>query len=795
MMLPILTRYDPLNALTTFCRYQGTWINYRRGREFCRQYGVEELLRPLLDYDISTDGSGQPGQGMETPTKEQAMAANRKRLYTQSMDGRPSQGSSGTFFSNISSTASTALAAMNKAARLNSPAPHPGNQPRRPGTVPPRSSQSMVGSQESFRANSQQSMPSLASQRSFDGSQDSTYATQSAAMHVEQFDGNQEPPRKRLKPSSPGGSFSQPNGVVAVFNEYSQREGTPTEPNESFLYQQAADQLTKWGDGDIPIALPPLPHPGDRATEEKQSLLLDLFADPNRTDFSNHPAITQLSGQELDLPLDQSANTALHWAATLARVSLIRLLISKGASIFRGNIAGETPLMSAVQVNNNLDHSCFPELLEIFGPLIEVQDAKSRTILHHIAVASGVKGRAASSKYYLEALLEFLVRSNSNPIGTTSSFDGSSQSNTKPIGLMRFMSEMVNARDMTGSTALMIVARLGNRSIIQQLLEVQADPTIPNHKGLRPVDFGVGGDAISSSQQHASRAISDSPSRSKGPTSKIEEWSRDIQSGKNHSNDSLSEEYQRRSITNHLEAIASSFSDTQSQFNAELRTLQDRIDTHNAAIKDLHTTQTQLASQLDRVHSTIRARQERKQKLHNLRRVVGEMKARLAKTNPTLATSGAEELRNVKVGDADKEFAVPDTDTNTISSPEQQNTPSLPTPTHSQSHQSRSPTQHQPQQNIPPTSPQTLQRRLSAYTALNVRLAAHLKTLRARDSDLEAKMRKVIALCTGVAEEDVDRLLPQLCQAVESEGEGIGTTARDVGRVREFLRKVDEVVS
>ena len=227
-----------------------------------------------------------------------------------------------------------------------------------------------------------------------------------------------------------------------------------------------------------------------------------------------------------------------------------------------------------------------------------------------------------------------------------------------------------------------------------------------------------------------------------------------------------------------------------------MRTLQDRIDTNNAAIKDLHTTQTQLSAQLEHVHSTIRARQERKQKLHNLRRMVDEMKARLAKTNPTLATSIAEGLRHVKVGDADKEFAVPDADLNTISSPELQNVSGLPTPTHSQSNQPPpSPTQHQMQRNIPHPSPQTLQARLSAYASLNARLAAHLTTLKARDSELEAKMRKVIALCTGVPEEDVDRLLPQLCQAVESEGEGIGTTARDVGRVREFLRKVDEVAS
>jgi regulatory protein SWI6 len=81
-------------------KYQGTWISYKRGRQFCRQYGVEEILRPLLDYDVAADGSG--GQGQDTPTKEQAMAANRKRFYN--LDPGPNRGPStnGTFFSNIS---------------------------------------------------------------------------------------------------------------------------------------------------------------------------------------------------------------------------------------------------------------------------------------------------------------------------------------------------------------------------------------------------------------------------------------------------------------------------------------------------------------------------------------------------------------------------------------------------------------------------------------------------------------------------------------------------------------------
>jgi ankyrin repeat protein len=91
---------------------------------------------------------------------------------------------------------------------------------------------------------------------------------------------------------------------------------------------------------------------------------------------------------------------------------------------------------------------------------------------------------------------------------------------------MRFMQEMVNARDKAGNTALNLAARIGNRNIISQLLEVQADPTIPNHKGTRPIDFGVGSDLHGDADTALSAA---SPSKGKAPLSKVEETSREIQ--------------------------------------------------------------------------------------------------------------------------------------------------------------------------------------------------------------------------------------------------------------------------
>ena len=61
-------------------KYQGTWIKFERGLEVCRAYGVEALLKPLLTYDMGQDG-GIAGRGdFNTPTKQQAMAAQRKRM-------------------------------------------------------------------------------------------------------------------------------------------------------------------------------------------------------------------------------------------------------------------------------------------------------------------------------------------------------------------------------------------------------------------------------------------------------------------------------------------------------------------------------------------------------------------------------------------------------------------------------------------------------------------------------------------------------------------------------------------
>lgn len=88
-------------------------------------------------------------------------------------------------------------------------------------------------------------------------------------------------------------------------------------------------------------------------------------------------------------------------------------------------------------------------------------------------------------------------------------------------------------------------------------------------------------------------------------------------------------------------------------------------------------------------------------------------------------------------------------------------------------------------QALPPTS--VLRARVEAYEKNMEGLKKTARALHDRSTDLEERFRRVVALCTGVKESEVDGLLDGLVQAVESDPAEV-----DTGRVSSFLRKVDE---
>ncbi|KAB8337065.1 hypothetical protein FH972_021369 [Carpinus fangiana] len=724
-------------------RYQGTWISYDRGRAFCRQYGVEDILRPLLDYDIASDG-GQASNKLDTPTKEQAMAANRKRFYNSSVDNR-SNGQAGTFFSNISPTASSALAAMNKISRFDSPMPRPGSAQRRPSSLLRRTSSQQQNSQE-FAA-SQQSMQSFASDRDMDN------AFADAAYSAQRQQDDTEPPRKRMKQSASQDPYVQIPLDASLYEE------TPTEPADSFSMIDANLDM----DGIHP--LPPLQPPRNESQERKQTILMSLFNDSSRSDYTSHPPKLQLSGSDLDMPLDTSGNTALHWAATLARVELVRLLIKQGANMMHGNVAGQTPLISAVLVNNTFDRGKFSELLECLGPLIELRDTTGRTLLHHIAVSSGIQGRAQSSKYYLDSLLEFIAfRPGSNPSSQQSFTAKGAQK--KRLTISRFMAEVVNVQDKSGNTALNLAARIGNRAIIDQLEEIGADFYLANNTNFRPVDFGVVPKQQAASPGQPTQSVDSSQSK---PPSEIDKIREEI-----------------------LATMSAVLNQTSQNYGTELAKKQAQIDTTTSTLKTVAQQHKEELARYEALQTRSQERLDRQQKIANLRRAIVESRHSLAEKNLNI------NVKTEDIGASDRiDLArLPDDEISTFS--ETYDSTNL------------LPDQASYLSSLPSTA--KLQAHVDAYNDQITSLQRNLEQLTKRSTHHEQQYRKIIALCTGVPERSVEAKLEELVTAVESDGvggvglNGVGSNGSagrvlpadrdmDVSKVRDFLRRVEAVES
>jgi len=186
-------------------------------------------------------------------------------------------------------------------------------------------------------------------------------------------------------------------------------------------------------------------------------------------EISSDPAIVEhTGGLEVDMVLDDHGHTALHMAASLARLEVVNTLIRQGADIHRGNYLGETPLIRACMATNVADQQCFNRLLPALQPSIRTLDTSRKSVVHHIVSLAGVKGRAVTARYYLDGVFLHIAKEEGGDFRS-----------------------IVDLQDEHGDTALNIAARVGNRSLVRTLLDVGANRILPNKLGLRPGDFGV----------------------------------------------------------------------------------------------------------------------------------------------------------------------------------------------------------------------------------------------------------------------------------------------------------------
>ncbi len=728
-------------------KYQGTWIPFERGVEVCHQYGVAELLMRLLTHKRGQEGAGAD---VDTPTKEQAMAAQRKRMYNASSQENRANGLAGTFFKNISSTASHAINAISKA-RFDSPAPRNRSGPSR---APSFNRQSSMQDANDFPPNSQQSFVSDY------GHADSAFGSQPTQPPTGDAE---QPPRKRQRVLTPAHSFGGLTPTYPQVDAYAANyPGSPTEPNESFIYSQAGVHV-EHEPHYTPGPLRPLPYEMSLEAEGKRNMLMGLFMDPTGPDDAKVNALRDMIPQELDAPIDTQSHTALHWAATLSRMPLLRALIDAGANPFRVNAVGETALMRACIVTNSMDHNSFPELLDVLGGTIDVRDDKGRTVLHHIAVTSAVKGRNSASRYYLESLLEWVVRQGSAPSSQNTGFTAPAK-----MGIGRFMSEIVNSQDSCGDTALNIAARIGNRSIVSQLLEVGADPNIANRAGLRPLDFGIGADAADQRNGDAS----DRNGGAQGSSQKNRENSDEVVnckfSGPTHPG------YPPK-LTSLVAAITHLITESSSLFQTELKKKQESIDGLHSSLRTTSAQVGEARRTLEALQEKLKAQQLARQRVSNLKRACQEEEYQLLQLEQR---HGRLDVASANAWEIELEMVLDE-----IGASRGGQHPSPDTPVNGY-HAGGSAEEHAAR--LPGVT--VLRARINALRDRSAQTSRAVEALQARSKDRELKYRRLVALCTHRPESEVDTLLETLTRAVESEKGEL-----EIGRVRRFLGGVEGV--
>ncbi|KAL2008248.1 hypothetical protein VTN00DRAFT_8230 [Thermoascus crustaceus] len=111
---------------------------------------------------------------------------------------------------------------------------------------------------------------------------------------------------------------------------------------------------------------------------------------------------------QVDRPIDDQGNTALHWACAMGDLEIVRDLLRRGANLQALSVHEETPLVRAVLFTNNYEKRTFPALVDLLQDTITFRDWFGATIFHHIAETTRSKGKWRSSRYYIEVLLEKL---------------------------------------------------------------------------------------------------------------------------------------------------------------------------------------------------------------------------------------------------------------------------------------------------------------------------------------------------------------------------------------------------
>ncbi|KAK6463729.1 transcription factor [Scheffersomyces coipomensis] len=433
-----------------------------------------------------------------------------------------------------------------------------------------------------------------------------------------------------------------------------------------------------------------------------------------------------------DIPLDQNGQTALHFAASLASSNLISSFIELGLnSPIRGNIRGESPLISAIQVTNSMEKGNFSELLTNWlFPNLELFDNKKWSFLHHLAFQSQKK--FDSSKFYLIKIIEYII--------------------TKDKLFHELISNIINTQDQeNGDTCLHLAVESESSWFIKIFLELGADITIANKRGIKPSDLDIVKHAAEDQEEtndHIFELIQTS----------VEFLNKRLQI-----NGNISDLEEPNVITSTVAAPATSKDTADSNSSSKIfQSIQQLLTNTNVEYDSiLSSKKQQIKSLNDALHNTTIVTANNRfltKKVVEKLVQLDNLKLKMANINDRLSLIKSEGSSVVEEGDEDdhKQFDADE--------------PFIIRPIYDRLIKKESVEDLKSNEELLSSLQPVpiLKARIKAYKHINAKLESDLKELMDY-SELAAKFKKVVSICTGVDINEVDELLDGLLEAVEGQ--------------------------
>uniref|UniRef100_A0A0W0FZ61 Putative transcription factor n=1 Tax=Moniliophthora roreri TaxID=221103 RepID=A0A0W0FZ61_MONRR len=761
-------------------KYQGTWIPLERGRDIALQYGVLPLLAPLFDFTPSTNSlaalpvstpnisasprplsasssysslgnSGMPGMLAPPPI----MPGSALRLLNQ---GR----AQGLFTPSTSSTGLSTRTAQSASPAL------PYNQPQSPFTAAsqtPPPSQTLKRQRSDTEVESAPPAPDV-QMADVPKAPPTTHPQINGTVAPDE---NPSPAKRARKESTPPNQEQQAappsaDGNARPASVVSGKQPSVTPSNEVIRHPRFATKPS------FPRNLDPtVPLKDTRRTAVISSicqaddptsvlgLLRDIAPLPAH---QNVPSSSQSPTFDVDTILDDQGHTALHLASSLSRQATVRALLAEGADVHRGNHLGETPLIRTILSTHAFSAQSLPDLLGAgLAKAILTVDTSRKSVLHHIVSLAGVKGRAASARYYLDQVFLWIAQKMDADFAC-----------------------IVDLQDEHGDTPLNIAARVGNRSMVRVLLDVGANKTLMNKLGLRPGDFGVESEELSGGPKAEDIAamLRSAPS---APVQKSQDVIADM-----------------TAMIQNLSA----------EFQSEIKVKQDALDVTQAHLRVATRELSEQRRQIQSWQTKCAEMDTLGQRVKNLEKALEEedMWDWTGRSGAKIVSrkskdSGQEEAKN-KDGDIDMDAdASADEDEEALPLPAPQGVPpafryrgtssSLVGTGTDMSDVAALPSFNvDPDPPIPPTSTVEsfikLRRMRMWQLRMEELMEERLRGLRGASAEKEFMCRRIVSLCTGVPVEKVEEMLDNLVIAVETEG-----SVLDITRVSGFMQKVSSI--